>query len=98
MDQQESESFDRCMLELIAVRQENAALKTKVAELTSHNSPIMPVCPHAKVKWIVCDCAIKNSLAYDFHDCNGAGTYDVPGNSGFGYSRQCGKVDPGKPA
>jgi hypothetical protein len=38
MNQQESESFDRCMLELIAVRQENAALKTKVAELTSHNN------------------------------------------------------------
>jgi hypothetical protein len=70
----------------------------KVEKFKSTNRPIMPVCPHAKVKWVVCDCGVKSELDYDFLDCNGDGTYSVPGNNGFGYSRQCGKVAPGKPA
>lgn len=37
MNKQETESFDKCMLELIKVRKENAALKAKVAELTTIN-------------------------------------------------------------
>lgn len=64
---------------------------------TSANKPSMPVCPHARLKWAVYDCTIKDSFCLDLMDCNGDGTYSIPGNSGFGYSHQCNKV-PGKPA
>lgn len=63
----------------------------------SDNKQSVPVCPHARLKWSVYDCTIKNSFALDLMDCNGEGTYSIPGNSGFGYSHQCNKV-PGKPA
>jgi hypothetical protein len=84
--------------ELAFLRAENDALIAEVKKFSSHNTQIIPVCPHAKVKWVVCDCGIKSDLAYDFLDCTGDGTYSVPGNGGYGYSRQCGKVVPGKPA
>lgn len=64
---------------------------------TTPNMPSMPVCPNARLKWSVYDCTIKDSFALDLMDCNGEGTYSIPGNSGFGYSHQCNKV-PGKPA
>lgn len=54
------------------------------------NKPSMPVCHHARLKWSVYDCTI-NSFALDLMDCNGEGTYSVPGNSGVGYSHQCKK-------
>jgi hypothetical protein len=77
----------------------NIAAGTAEAQTkTSTNTQIIPVCPHAKIMWVVCDCGIKSELAYDFLDCTGEGTYSVPGNGGYGYSRQCGKVVPGKPA
>jgi hypothetical protein len=50
------------------------------------------ICSHAKIKRVVCDCGVKGDFAYGFIDCDGAGTYSAPGNNGFGYSRQCGKV------
>lgn len=87
---------DRLKDIIACLKGENAALKEELAQL-SHNKPSMPVCPHARLKWAVYDCTIKDSFALDLMDCNGEGTYSIPGNSGFGYSHQCNKV-PGKPA
>lgn len=81
----------------IAYREKIDAQKSAVLAQLSHNKPSMPVCPHARLKWAVYDCTIKDSFALDLMDCNGEGTYSIPGNSGFGYSHQCNKV-PGKPA
>ncbi len=75
---------------------ENADLKAELAQL-SHNKPSIQVCHHARLKWSVYDCTIKDSFALDLIECNGEGTYSIPGNNGFGYSHQCNKV-PGKPA
>ncbi|MDD5006589.1 MAG: hypothetical protein PHS33_08850 [Candidatus Omnitrophica bacterium] len=72
-------------------------LKSFVLAQLSHNKPSAQVCPHARLKWSVYDCTIKDSFALDLMDCNGEGTYSIPGNNGFGYSHQCNKV-PGKPA
>ena len=59
-------------------------------------TPEGEICPHARLKWAVYDCAIKDSIALDLMDCNGKGTYSVPGGgTGFGYSHQCNRV-PGK--
>jgi hypothetical protein len=65
--------------------------------LHANNKTIIPVCPHARLKWSVYDCTIKDSFVLDLMDCNGKGTYSIPGNNGFGYSHQCNKF-PGKPA
>lgn len=52
------------------------------------------ICPHARLKWAVYDCTIKDRFALDFRDCNGKGTYSVSGGvHSFGYSHQCNKIN-----
>jgi hypothetical protein len=44
MNKQESEFLDRCLLELISLRQENAALKIEIGKLTSRQNKFYSSC------------------------------------------------------
>jgi len=91
------ELYDEVKQRCIVLEVENAALKSAVLAQQTTNMPSMPVCPHASIKWSVCNCRIKSEVNSEMSECDGRGNYTVIGNMGYRYGYPCNKV-PGKPA